>query len=261
MLAIIAGRGLLPRILFDRSGGKDVIVTALEGFEPEGLPVALTFRIERLGSFLKELSKRGVTEVCFAGGIERPQLNPTKIDAATLPLVPRMLKALGQGDDAALRIVLETFEEKGFRVRAAHELAPDLIPPVGQLGRHKPAKHSAEDIEKAKEVIALLGAADIGQACVIRRHQVLALEAMPGTAHMLGSIAGLGHGGILFKAPKPSQDRRIDLPAIGPDTIKQAAKAGLEGVVIAQDGVMILDRRATIEAADRLDLFLEVVAP
>ncbi len=259
MLALIAGRGLLPRILFDRSGGKDVLVTALEGFEPTELPVAISFRIERLGSFLKELSKRGVTEVCFAGGIERPSLNPAKIDAATLPLVPRMIKALGQGDDAALRIVIETFEEKGFRIRAAHELAPDLIPPVGLLGRHKHPKHSPDDIAKAKDVVALLGAADIGQACVIRRQQVLALEAMPGTAHMLRSIAGLGKGGILYKAPKPSQDRRIDLPAIGPDTLEQAAEAGLEGVVLAEGGVMILDRGATIDAADRLGLFLEVV--
>lgn len=259
MLALIAGRGRLPRILFDRSGGKDVVVAAMEGCEPDGLEVGLSYRIERLGSFLKELGKLGVTDVCFAGGIDRPQLNPTKIDAATLPLVPRMLKALGQGDDAALRIVLSTFEEKGFRIRAAHELAPDLIPPLGVLGRHKRPKHTTEDIDKAREVAALLGAADIGQACIVRRRQVIALEAMPGTAHMLASVVGLGTGGILFKAPKPSQDRRIDLPAIGPDTLEQAARAGLEGVVLAEGGVMIIDRAATIEAADRLGIFLEVV--
>ena len=36
--------------------------------------------------------------------------------------------------------------------------------------------------------------------------------------------------GVLVKAPKPQQDRRFDLPAIGPHTVEDVARAGLAGI-------------------------------
>ena len=99
-----------------------------------------------------------------------------------------------------------------------------------------------------------MGVADVGQACIVARRQALAIEAMPGTDWMLASLKdtrdGLPEGGLLFKAPKPGQDRRVDLPAIGPETIRAAAEAGLRGIVIEAGGVMLLDRAEAIAAAD-----------
>ena len=63
---------------------------------------------------------------------------------------------------------------------------------------------------------------------------------------------------MLFKGPKPGQDRRIDLPAIGPATVAGAAAAGLAGIAVEAGGVMILDRAETIAAADAAGLFLWV---
>jgi DUF1009 family protein len=64
--------------------------------------------------------------------------------------------------------------------------------------------------------------------------------------------------GLMFKAPKPMQDRRVDLPTIGPDTMTLAHAANLRGVVIEAGGVIVLDPQATIAAADKLGLFLWV---
>ena len=68
-------------------------------------------------------------------------------------------------------------------------------------------------------------------------------------------------GGILMKAPKASQERRIDLPAIGPDTVAAAAQLGLNGIVIEAGGVMVIDPDATIAAANGTGLFLWVREP
>ena len=61
---------------------------------------------------------------------------------------------------------------------------------------------------------------------------------------------------MLYKAPKPGQDWRADLPAIGVETVRKAAEAGLAGVVIAAGGVIVLDRDAVIREADARGLFL-----
>jgi len=99
---------------------------------------------------------------------------------------------------------------------------------------------------------------DIGQACVVQSHQALAIEGIYGTDWMLRSLTTRPDdgGGVLFKAPKPGQDRRVDLPAIGPDTIVAACAAGLSGVVIEAGGVMVLDQSGVLAECDRLGLFL-----
>ncbi len=261
MLALIAGQGGLPETLV---AALDTcpLIAALEGYAPDTLEADIRFRIETLGTFVAGLVERGVTQVCFTGAIRRPPLDASKVDAATLPLVPRMMQALGAGDDAALRLVIAFFEEAGLRVVAAHEIAPGLMPSAGVGTRVQPVADDDKDIARAEATVALMGSADIGQACVVRSGQVLAVEAAPGTDWMLASMTHFdAKGGILFKAPKPDQDRRIDMPTIGPETIRQAVDAGLRGIVIAAGGVLVLDQDACIAAADEAGLFLWVREP
>lgn len=287
MLALIAGTGDLPPALLDRLPQRP-LVCALAGFMPQISP-EITFRLEELGSFLADLRARGVTEVCLAGAVRRPVIDPGRIDAATAPLVPRIAAALGQGDDGALRIIISLFEEAGMTVEAAHEIAPDLLPPAGVLSRAAPGPTHRQDAVLAEAEIALMGEADQGQACVLRAGQLLAREGADGTDAMLarfapaddplwsaadavgdllGGAAGWlsgpdalpdGAGGaILFKAPKPGQDRRADLPVIGPETARAVVRAGFAGIVIAAGGVMVLDLPAVQATLDQAELFLWV---
>ena len=83
-----------------------------------------------------------------------------------------------------------------------------------------------------------MGAADVGQGCCVARGQCLAMEALPGTDVMLAHLAtlrpgALPEGGVFCKAPKPDQDRRIDLPALGVATVEGAHEAGLRGIAVA----------------------------
>ncbi|MGB7241981.1 MAG: UDP-2,3-diacylglucosamine diphosphatase LpxI [Sulfitobacter sp.] len=257
MLALISGRGLLPAQV---AAAQDIapLICVLAGFEPDDLDADITFRLEQLGSFLVTLAEKGVTEVCFCGAIERPVIDPKMLDAETRPLLPVLQTALTSGDDAALRGVIGLFEQTGFVVRAAHELAPDLVAPPGVLGIVWPSAQMRHDAAKGAAVLAALAPMDVGQACVVGGGQVLAIETLFGTDFM---IAGLPQDmadrqAILIKGPKVGQDARADMPTIGPATIAAAHKAGLVGVVIDAGDVIVLEQAQTVARADELGLVL-----
>ncbi len=259
MLALIAGTGALPEELVARLPERPMIC-AMEGFEPENLTADRVFPLEQLGSFIADLRTRGITEVCMAGAVQRPVINPGRIDAETMPLVPILQQAIMSGDDGALRAVIGIFEDAGLAVHAAHELAPDILPPLGCQTETRPSDKDLTDADRAAGVLRVMSAADIGQACVVLDNQVLAVEGIFGTAWMLQSLAqrpDVG-GGVLFKAPKSGQDRRADLPVIGPDTVTAAVAAGLAGIVVEKGGVIVLERERVIEECNRLGIFLYV---
>lgn len=263
MLALIAGEGALPGLIHAHLGG-DVVVCEMKGFA-SGLPDPIVFEVERLGSFLKALKARGVTRVCFAGAVRRPKLDPKRIDARTLPLVPKVMAAIGKGDDAALRAVLAIFEDAGLKIVAAHEILPNLLLAEGCPTRAQPSDRDRKDAARAAEIHAAMGAVDLGQAVAVSHGQALGVETLGGTDWMLATLAANRppgpDGGLLFKAPKPGQDRRVDLPAIGPATVRGAAAAGLSGIVIEAGGVMVLDRETVLAEADDAGLFLWSRAP
>ncbi len=287
MLALIAGTGDLPVAIMGRLETRPV-VCAMAGFRPAVTP-DITFRIEELGSFLRDLASRGVTEVCMAGAIERPPIDPAAIDAATAPLMGRIAAAIGQGDDGALRAIIAIFEEAGFTIRAAHEIAADLLPEAGVLSRAPVTFDHRRDAVLGEQTLADMGARDIGQACIIRNGRVLAREGQNGTDAMIarfgpdgdplwavvdgvGAVLGSAaewlsgvdgeptdaRGAILFKGPKPGQDRRADLPVIGPKTAQGAVAAGFAGIVVEAEGVMVLDRETVIATLDKAGLFFWV---
>lgn len=288
MLALICGAGALPAAVAQAAPERP-LVAVLDGFAPDGLTPDLTFRIETLGTLIATLKARGVSELCLCGHIRRPQVDLAAIDTATMPLIPVLSAALRQGDDGALRAVMGLFADAGFAIRAAHEAAPALLPAPGVLSAAHPYDGAEADAALGDAVSAEQGAADLGQACVIRAGAVLAREDEAGTDAMLaqlrtappsqadpltGLMDGIGdllgsaadwlsnapRAGLLYKAPKPGQDRRADLPVIGPHTIRAVAAAGLAGIVIEAGGVMVLDRARCVALCDEAGLFLWVRA-
>lgn len=267
MLAIIAGRGRLPALL--AAERPQALVCVISGGAPEigGRGADMTFRIERLMPFIAELKAAGVREVCFAGAATRPALDPAAFDPETAALAPRFAQAMRAGDDGTLKFVLNLFAENGFAIRAAHEILPGLLPGAGVHGAVSPDAGARTDADRAAQVIAALGAADVGQGCVVQQGQVLAVEALPGTDWMLARLADAPFAarpdpsagrGLFFKAPKPGQDRRIDLPVIGCGTVAAVKAAGLGGIVIDAGGVMVLDMPRVVSACDAAGLFLWV---
>ena len=258
-LALIAGAGGLPGALVAALPERPLIC-APEGFAPAGLTVDQTFRIERLAVFLGWLEDQGVTHVSFAGAVQRPRLDPSLFDPATATMVPRLLAAMGQGDDATLREVLGIFTEFGFSIVGVADIAPHLVPGPGVYAG-TPGAQDETDATRAEAILTAMGVVDIGQGCVVAGGLCLAVETLPGTDAMLGFVAQIPSTlrrakGLFYKAPKASQDRRIDLPAIGVQTLRNAAAAGLGGICWQAGGVICLDLPAMQAEAATLGLFL-----
>jgi DUF1009 family protein len=256
-LALIAGRGMLP-FEVARAQSEPPLVCAYEGILPDLLGVDIRFRLETLGTLLVTLGERGVTQVCFCGGIDRPQLDPGKLDAETMPLVPMFQKALAAGDNGALQVLKEIFEQTGFTVVGADTLLPELVAEQGVLSVEWPDAQMRRDAARGEAVLAGMAPLDIGQACVVGQEQVLAVEAMGGTDHMLATLPDRRRKmrAILCKGPKTGQIREIDMPTIGPATIEAAHKAGLVGVVVDAGDVIVLEAGRCAALADQYGMVL-----
>ena len=260
--ALIAGQGGLPAALVAAMDAPPLIC-ALDGFLPTGLEVDQVFRIERLALFLAWLEDRSVTHVSFAGAVRRPRLDPSLFDPATAAMVPRLLAAMQAGDDATLREVIAIFEDFGFTVDGAAQLAPALVPGPALLAGEITPRDEA-DATRAAAIVAALGAVDVGQACVVAQGLCLGVEALPGTDALLDQVARTlalrpdpAQGkGLLYKAAKPGQDLRIDLPTLGPETLRGVARAGLGGLAFQAGAVICLDLAAMRAEAAHLGLFL-----
>ncbi|HYT47614.1 MAG TPA: UDP-2,3-diacylglucosamine diphosphatase LpxI, partial [Burkholderiales bacterium] len=178
---------------------------------------------------------------------------------------PRLIKAFAGGDDHLLTRICRIVEDRGFRLLGAHEVAPEILVPAGQLGRHAPSERDRADIAVGRALLAATGAFDIGQAVVVAGNRVIAIEAAEGTDRMLARIAQLRRegglklpdkSGVLVKAPKPSQDRRFDLPSVGARTIEVAAAASLAGIAVEARGAVTADLSEMVRQADAAGLFV-----
>ncbi|MGB4827572.1 MAG: UDP-2,3-diacylglucosamine diphosphatase LpxI [Paracoccaceae bacterium] len=267
-LALIAGAGALPAALAAALPQRPFIA-ALDGFAPEGLTPDLIFRIERLFPFFQALHDAQITEIAFAGAVRRPRLDPALFDPITAQIVPRLMQSMAQGDDATLREVIALFEEDGFTITGPADIAPALTPPEG-LYAGQLTERDQQDATRAAAITEALGRVDVGQGCIVAQGLCLATETLAGTDAMLASLATLPDilrpnpkqgRGVLYKAPKPTQDRRIDLPTIGPATVTAAAQAGLRGIAWEAGHTITLDLPHMQQIATDQGLFLWSRAP
>jgi UDP-2,3-diacylglucosamine hydrolase len=221
-------------------------------------------RILAAGRILAALRAHGCQDLVLIGTVRRPSLLDLRPDAEGARLLARIGRAAFAGDDGLLAAVVRIFGEEGFRVLGAHEILNEALGPAGLLSRAAPDAVAMADIRRGVSVAHALGAVDVGQGCVVQQGVVLAVEAAEGTDAMLarcGALARPGRGGVLVKLVKPGQDRRTDLPTIGPDTIRAAAAAGLRGVAFEAGGTIVADRETAVAAADAAGLFLLGLEP
>jgi DUF1009 family protein len=194
----------------------------------------------------------------------RPPITQLRLDWQTIKAMPGLVRAYRGGDDKLISGVARIAERGGLRVVGVHEVAPEIFVPEGVLGRHQPSERDKTDIARALKVISALGPFDVGQAAIVADNHVLAVEAAEGTDNMLARVAELRRlgrvtappgSGVLVKAPKPGQDRRFDLPSIGPRTIENVARAGLAGLAVAAGSTMIAEPEQVTAAADRAGIY------
>lgn len=268
-LGIIAGGGPFPARVAAaaQAAGRGVFVVGLRGFaEMERLqpfPHA-EFRLGAAGSILAALRAAGCSDLVLIGPVRRPSLASIRPDGEGARILARIGRAAFSGDDGFLAAIVRVLGDEGFRVIGAHEVLTEAVGLAGVLGRHVADETAQADIARGCRVVRALGVVDVGQGCIVQQGIVLAVEAIEGTDAMLGRAAGLarpGPGGVLIKLVKPGQDRRADLPTIGPNTIAAAAAAGLRGIAFEAGGTLLIERDGCVAAADAAGLFLLGIDP
>lgn len=263
-LGIVAGSGALPRRLIEhcRNTGRDVFVLAIDGEATaetvRGVPHAWC-RLGAAATALELLHGARVEELVLAGGVRRPSLASLRPDWRAARFFARIgFRALG--DDGLLSAAIKEIEREGFRVVGADTLLGEAATmPDGPVGALHPDEAAFADIEYGFRIIRAIGALDIGQAVVVQQGMVLGIEAIEGTDALVRRCAQLrrdGPGGVLVKGEKPGQERRVDRPVIGPQTVTVAAESGLRGIAAEAGATLLLDRDAVARAADAVGLFV-----
>lgn len=269
-LVLIAGAGRLPELVADSldRAVKPFRMIALRGFT--GRPLRgradATVDLLDLAATLALLKAWGPAVVVPAGSVARPSAAAIFNAGAAWRNRDTLREIAGGGDDRLLRAALSLVEENGHRVLGVHEAAPDLLCPEGPLGVVKADEEAQASIATGQSVLKALSPFDVGQAVAVAGDRVLAVEGPEGTDKMLARARALGRkpfgrgrpnaGTVLVKAPKAGQDLRIDLPAVGPRTIRNAHAAGCAGLALRAGGTLVIDRAATAAEADRLGLFV-----
>lgn len=278
-LAVIAGAGRLPAEIAAEAAkrGEAVAILPLKGFADADFAGYAQYPVSLIDpkGVLQELARAGAGRVVLAGAVHRPGLGMIRSGIQAVRHLDEIRNVLEGGDDNLLRGVIVFLEKHGYAVVGVRDVAPSLMAPVGPLGRLSPSPAEIEGIAVGRRALAAMGADDIGQGVVVAQKRVLAVEAAEGTDNMIRRVALLRRsgllgrllrhgrppvaeqdGGVLVKAAKPEQDFRADLPGIGPRTVRLAKKAGLAGIAIEAGNVLVLERDATIAAADAANLFL-----
>jgi UDP-2,3-diacylglucosamine hydrolase len=269
-LALICGGGSLPLAVADSvsARGRTVLLFPLRGFAEPADFAGREHHWVHLGQFgtvARIARANDCRDIVCLGSVVRPSLWHLRPDFFTLKALPQVAKAFRGGDNHLLSSVGEVIEQHGFRLLGAHEVAPEILVPPGVLGRVRPSERHSADIVLGLDYLRAAGPFDIGQAVVVAEKRVLAVEAAEGTDQMLTRVAQMHENGriktpkgagVLVKAPKPNQDRRFDLPSIGPQTVDGVVRAGLAGVAVAAGETVIADPDALVAAADRADIFV-----
>jgi len=277
IVGILAGAGSLPREIAEhvRAAGEALHIVSIASEGDRDLSDFPLTRVgwAQIGGMLRALRRAGVTDLVIVGAVRRPDISSLKPDLGfflNLPAIFRILRSAG--DDNLLSRIVRFFEEKGFRVVSPVAVMPSLTVHGGAMGAWRANPDDMRDIALGFEVVRALGPFDIGQAVVVANGRIEAIEGAENTDAMLVRLverrASASYGteptvqrrGVLVKRPKPRQEMRVDLPAIGPDTVTRALEAHLRGVAVLARGAIALERAEMVRRADDAGIFIEGVA-
>ena len=272
-LAKIAGGESLSDVIIEtaRKKGWNVTVFAVGDLNITKNQDISLIEMNRLdiGRIFQILKSQKIKNICMVGYIPRPNspkdyLNFRYLNVQTLSILFQSIGILRGGDASLFKKINSLLEKRGYKIIGASEIAPNLTLKGGLYSSKSVSKVEFENIKKAKQCAEMTGYLDIGQAVVVKNGRVLAIEAAEGTDVMLERVACLEaisvkRGGVILKSAQINQDNRVDMPTIGPNTIKNVVKANLSGIAITADNVIVLDFQKVIEMIEDNNLYFIVI--
>jgi hypothetical protein len=266
VLGLIAGGGRLPFLVAygaRRAGLKVVCVGLGETVEDSLAGEVDVFRrvgIARPGSWMRELKRNNVTSAIMVGRIYKGRLfTPWRIlkylpDWRAFRIYYWRLRGKNKQADMLLSAVADELASGGIKLEDSTMYCKEHLATAGVMGCNPTRPSVEDDIDFGWRIVKKLGELDIGQAVAVKEREVIAVEAIEGTAAMIERAGALCRSGgwTLIKTSKPQQDMRFDVPCVGPDTIRGLPENGGKCLVVEAGKTIIIDKPETIELADKL---------
>ncbi|WP_291319645.1 UDP-2,3-diacylglucosamine diphosphatase LpxI [Desulfonatronospira sp.] len=254
-LGVIAGGGSFP-LQVAQNARKQGYRVAAAAFEKETLPEIQAYtdqlvwlKLGQLGKLIRFLHQAGVSHVVFAGPINKPRAFDLRPDFRAIKL---LVNLRSRNDNALLSSVADELHREGFEVVSAIEFVPELISPAGLQSRRAPSFAEKGDILFAWPIVKQIGSLDIGQCIVVKERAVVAVEAIEGTDRAILRAGELSGSNLtVVKIFKPGQDQRIDLPALGSQTVRTMVQAGATCLAYEAGTSLFFDRAEAISLADK----------
>jgi len=266
VLGLIAGEGRLPFLVADgaRAAGVRVVCVGLaDSAEPalaEHVDIFALRAIARPGGWIRLLRRHGASRTIMAGRVAKPRIyTPWRIvrylpDWRAFRIWYWRLRGRDKRNDTILCAIADELASGGIVLEDSTQYCREHLADDGLMTRCRGGLGVQADIEFGWEIVKRLGELDIGQAIAVREREVIAVEAIEGTAKMIertGDLCRKG-GWTLIKVAKPKQDARFDVPCVGPDTIRAMAANGGRCLVLEKGKVIIIDKPDTLRLADEL---------
>jgi len=267
-VGLIAGGGRLPFMVAAgaRRLGLRVVCAGLTGYVQEELAseVDVFYRVSvaRPGSWIRKLRRHHVAQTVMVGQVTKSHLfTPWRIvhylpDWRALRIYYWRLRGKDKLTDTLLSAVADELATGGIDLENTTMYCQEHLAETGVMTRHRPGTQVEHDIEFGWPLAKTLGGLDIGQAIAVKEREVIAVEAIEGTAQMIqraGQYCKAG-GWTLIKTSKPKQDMRFDVPCVGPETVRDLAANGGRCLVIEAGRTIIIDKPETIALADELGI-------
>ena len=267
-LGLIAGQGRLPFLVADgakRAGFMVVCVGLADNVAPDLADHVDHFfygAIARPGGWMRKLRRFGVRETIMVGRVSKRQIyTPWRIvkylpDWRAIRIWYGRLRGMDKRNDTVLCAIAAELASGGIILEDSTMHCKEHMATEGVMTQCQPPASVWEDINFGWELVKQIGQMDIGQAIAVREREIIAVEAIEGTARMIeraGSLCKKG-GWTLLKSAKPDQDMRFDVPCVGPDTIESLKKNGAKCVVVEKGKTIIIDKPETLALANKLGI-------
>ncbi len=244
-IGLIAGNGLYPETFVAaarRAGVKRLVAVAFENeTKPElaGLVDEICWvRVGQLHRMIAFFKKEKVTQTVMVGQIAPKNLFDLRPDFRTLLMLARLKR---RNAETLFGAIGDELSKDGITLLPATTFLENLMPDVGHVAGPQIKQRRQEDAEYGFKIAKESSRLDIGQTVVVKNGTVLAVEAFEGTNEAVKRGGVLGRGGAtMAKVSKPGQDMRFDVPVIGPDTIRNAAAAGVNVIAIEAGKTLML---------------------
>ena len=268
VLGLIAGEGRLPFLIAEgaKKAGLKIICVGLSGSVQPALAGKVhkffTVAVARPGSWIRKLKRYGVTETVMVGRVAKMQIyTPWRIlrylpDWRSLKIWYWTLRKSSKQNQILLTALADELGKGGIILEDSTKYCKEHLADKGLMTKNRPSKGVEDDIEFGWQIAKKIAEFDIGQAVAVKERDIIAIEAIEGTAEMIKRVGALCKRGnwTLVKVAKRNQDMRFDVPCIGSDTIKALSENGCRCLVVEAGKVIILDKPQTTALADKFGI-------